>query len=64
MVCFCDLSHEGETACCPGGCECGPMDSVVAVNPLTVCILTNRPDECPDPLSRFKGVVWSSVLHV
>ena len=40
MICFCDLCHEGEPVCRPGSCECGPMDGVVAVGPLAVCVLT------------------------
>ena len=50
--------------CRPGSCESGPVDGVVVVNPLTVCVFTSSLDECPNPLSRFEGVVWSSVLHV
>ena len=61
---FCDLCHKENSVCSPGGCEGGPMDSVVAVNSLAVCVLTYGPDECPGLLSRFKGVVWISVLHV
>ena len=33
VICFCDLCHEGEPECSPESCECGPIDSFVAVNP-------------------------------
>ena len=33
------------------------MDSIVAVNPLSVCVLMHGPDECPGPLSSLESVV-------
>ena len=43
--------------CSPGSCECGPIDSVVAVMPLAVCVLAYGLDECLGTLSRLEGVV-------
>ena len=38
LICFVNLCLEREPVCSPGSCECGPLDAVVAVGPLTVCV--------------------------
>ena len=58
------LCHEGKPVSSPESCKCASMDSVDAINPLSVCVLTYGPDNCLGPLCRLEGVVWSSVLHV
>ena len=55
------MCYEGETSCSSGGYECGPINDIVAVNPLAVCVLIYVPDEYPGPLRRLEGFLCGAL---